>query len=208
MLDKSIPHIRVIMVKSDTADYPRFELPEGFVFRGYEPGFENAWAELIFETEQAETLEKAREIFTKEFLESPEDLERRCLFVIEESSGRIAATASLWYGDLFGEVMQRIHWVATRPEYQGKGLVKALMTRLLDIYNELGCKGFIYLTSQTWSYKALNLYSRFGFRPYLGPKPVNWKYDDPGDFEKKNEEAWKLVEMKISGYEKAKTSGY
>ena len=68
------------------------------------------------------------------------------------------------------------------------------MTRLLERYAELGWQDDIYLTSQTWSYKAINIYAKFGFRPYLGEKPANWVC---GDFAAENARAWCLIREKI-----------
>jgi Acetyltransferases len=89
--------------------------------------------------------------------------------------------------------------VATLPEYQGKGLTKALLTRLFDLYNELGFDGFIYLTSQTWSYKAINIYSKFGFLPYTGQKPLNWTGENE-TFSVETEKAWDMIQHKIWQY--------
>lgn len=191
MLDKSIPYIDVLMVKTDTKTYPYFELPEGFVLTGFRPGYETEWAKLMFESNQTDTLKEAEDIFEKEFLSSPELLPKQCLFALDKN-GRVAAVASLWHGKHFGESFQRIHWVATRLEYQGMGLAKALLTKLFDVYNELGYNGFIYLTSQTWSYKALNIYYKFGFKPFMDENPVAWN--------NKAKEAWDIIEKKITEY--------
>lgn len=201
MLDKSIPYFGVLMIKTDTSDYPRFELPDGFTIVGYQPGFETEWAKLMFEVDQTDTLKEAEVLFAKEFLSRPSLLPKQCLFVLSKT-GEIVAAASLWHGEHFGKTFQRIHFVATKPEYQGKGLIKALLTRLLDLYNEMGFRNFIYLTSQTWSYKAINLYSKFGFKPYKAEKPLNWK---PDTFEETNQLAWNIIERKINEYKKSKT---
>ncbi len=200
MLDKSVPYIGVLMVKTDTAVYPRFELPDGFIFTGFQSGYDTEWARLMFDVDQTGTLGEAEDIFKKEFLPQSGLLSKQCLFVLDRT-GKVSATGSLWHGEHFGEAFQRIHWVATRPEYQGKGLVKALLTKLMDVYNELGHKNFIYLTSQTWSYKALNIYSQFGFKPYRGEKPVNWKADNFGE---ENRTAWEIIEGKINDYKRLK----
>jgi GNAT superfamily N-acetyltransferase len=191
MLDKSIPYIGVLMVKTDTTIYPRYNLPKGFTLSGYRVGYEIEWAKLMFEVEQTNTLEEAQKIFAEEFLPMPELLTKQCLFALDKD-GEIAATASLWHGSHFGENFQRIHWVATRPKYQSKGLVKALLTKLFDVYNELGYKNFIYLTSQTWSYKALNIYSKFGFKPFMNDEPIAWN--------NKAQEAWGIIDQKIMEY--------
>ncbi len=196
MLDKSLPLVGVIMVKKDTSNYPRYELPEGYVFSGYKKGFEKQWAKIQYELEQTETLEAAEKIWEKEYSSYPELLEQKCIFVLTEE-GEIAAYGSLWHGEHFGEEFQRFHWIATAPKFQGKGLIKAVLTKILDLYNELGYKDFIYLTSQTWSIKALNLYKKYGFEPYLGEKPKNWVMEN---FEETSKKAWELIEEKISQY--------
>lgn len=232
-MDRSLPHIGVIMEKYDTHDYPTFSLPCGFRFSSYQPGFENQWAELQAAVGNADSYEEAHEAFFVEFLqgdgfnwisgnphtsENPsiseypcfEEMRRRVIFVVDQK-GKVVGTGALWKGSIFGPEQQRLHWVAVKPCYQGLGISKAIISKILDLYNGLGYEGYLYLTSQTWSYKALNIYSKFGFHPYLGEKPTNWvsvnlmSLDrEPWDYEKKNQEAWKLIHFKITEYEKGK----
>lgn len=204
MMDKSIPYFGVLMVKTDTADYPRYELPDGFTMTGYQPGFETEWAKLMVEVDHTDTLQEAEKIFQNEFLSNPSLLPKQCLFILD-SSGKTAATASLWHGEHFGKTCQRIHWVAAKPEFQGKGLIKALLTKLLDIYNKMGFRDFLYLTSQTWSYKAINLYFQFGFKPYTGEKPLNWKADH---FDENTRLAWENIQKKIEEYRQSKSISF
>ena len=138
----------------------------------------------------------------------PNDMQMRCVFVCDEKDN-VVATASLWDGEHFGETLQRVHWVAVSAEYQGKGIAKALLTKVLDMYNDLGYKNYIYLTSQTWSYKAINIYKSFGFKPYIGVKPKNYKAVnmesgnyEPWDYDVKNREAWFMIIDKINAYQK------
>ena len=60
----------------------------------------------------------------------------------------------------------------------------------MDLYHKLGQKGYIYLTTQTGSYKAINIYKKFGFAPYTG------KYHTDGFDKEQNEKAWKLSTKK------------
>ena len=213
-LDRSLPHIGVIMEKTDTKSYPSFDLPAGFSFSLYQPGYEEEWASLQYTVGQTDSLEEARGAFFSEFLQTEKDkMCRRMVFVLNPA-GKVVGSAVLWAGSHFGREYQRVHWVAVNPEYQGLGISKALVTWVLDLYNALGYDGYIYLTSQTWSYKALNVYSKFGFKPYLGAKPQNWIAGDmtadpfiPWDFETKNREAWKIIGEKIEEYEKRKKEG-
>lgn len=232
-LDKSLPHIGVIMEKRDTAAYPRFELPKGYRFSAFEPGFEARWARLQHLVGHVDSLQEAEEVFQSGFLlgcgtdwaqprpperrDIPaeafpcyEEMRRRLLFVTD-AAGDVVGTGVLWPGRHFGIERQRLHWVAVHPDHQGRGIAKALVTRLLDLYNELGYAGYVYLTSQTWSYRALSVYGKFGFRPYLGAKPPNWlsvnlasQAREPWDYEERNREAWAMIQDKIDAYERSR----
>jgi hypothetical protein len=61
----------------------------------------------------------------------------------------------------------------------------------------VGYQDEIYLTSQTWSYRAINIYLSFGFQSYHGPKPINWQGAGP-DFEPQSTYAWRLITEKIN----------
>ena len=64
----------------------------------------------------------------------------------------------------------------------------------MDLYSKLGQTGGIYLTSQTQSYVAINIYKKFGFCAYMGELHGE-------DFDRaEHEEAWKIIDEKISEY--------
>lgn len=196
MLDKSIPFAAVLMTKHDIGVFLRFILPAGCRFCLYRAGLEQDWARLQAESGQVDSHDAAAAIFREEFLKDRDLASRQCLFVIDESTDDVVATASLWYGDHFGERHARIHWVTVAASHQGRGLAKALLSRLLEQHREQS-PDWLYLTTQTWSYKAIGLYRRFGFIPYRGPRPVNWKGSD-ADFDRDATWAWDLIERKIA----------
>lgn len=126
----------------------------------------------------------------------PEWLYDRCLFVVEEKTGVVAAVTSLWLGKLTEEepLHARVHWVATREEYQGLGLIKGMFTYLMDLYHKLGDKGYLYLTTQSQSYVAINIYKKFGFVPYLGEL-------HRGEFDlEEHKKAWQIIDAKHAEY--------
>ena len=196
MVDTSVPHRRAIMINKTVESYPIFPLPEGFIISGYKSGLEHAWAEIEVEQQGLE-YGKALEVFEKEFLSRPELIGERCLFVIEERTGEVAAVASLWRGELApGVPMNRIHWVATRAKFQGLGLSKSLLSYMMELYHKLGQTDGIYLTTQTASYVAINIYKKFGFVPYMGEMHGE-------DFDRKSHgEAWEIINGKINEYKK------
>ena len=74
---------------------------------------------------------------------------------------------------------------------QGKGLSNAMMTKEMDVYNEVNEGRSLYVHTQTWSFLAAALYEKFGFEPYMGPKPVGWSAE--ADFEADAVRGWQIV---------------
>ncbi len=203
MIDKSLSYCPLIMTKTDTKEYPRYALPEGYAFRFYRAGDEKAWAALECSVGQFETEAAALACFSREFFEDqrlrPED---RMLFVIDPA-GKAVATAALWDGDFLGQLLPRLHWVAVSDECAGKGIAKAMLSRLLDLYNALGYEGLLYLCTGTWNYPAIGIYKKFGFLPYLGTRSP---YKDLSDeaFERQNAAGWAAVEKMHAQYKNNK----
>ena len=83
------------------------------------------------------------------------------------------------------------------------------MTALLELQNRLALGRVAYLTTQTWSYKAIGLYKKFGFEPYLGAKPAGWTVYGKKDlcaeidsaFSEEIGRAWKIIDEKLAEYE-------
>ena len=139
--------------------------------------------------------------FRREFLEGytirPED---RMLFAVDPQ-GEYVATATLWTGDFLGTEHQRVHWVAVSDKCAGKGIAKALLSRVMKLYNDLGYKDFLFLRTGTWNYPAIRIYKSFGFLPYLGERSPFPNIPDEG-FAEKNVAGWALVEEKHKLYMK------
>jgi len=200
MLDKSIKHYGVIMVKSIGEAYPRFPLPEGYQFCRFADGDVNDWAEIEFSAGEFDEIQEALNYFHKEFGESRSDILKRCIF-IEDSNGEKVATGMAWFGKLNGVELSRVHWISVKETHQNKGLCKGLISKILEIYDEISEEKDIYLTTQTWSYKAINIYKKFGFRAYDDRK-IGMQEGSAGNYECDFEDAWMLINKKLSEYEK------
>ncbi|EAC6938644.1 N-acetyltransferase, partial [Listeria monocytogenes] len=92
MLDKSVPHISVIMVNHDATNYPEFHLPAGYSFCFYKDGLEEDWCRLQLETGQVLSMDSIRARFETEFGNEKEKLTKRCIFV-KAPNGEIIGTA-------------------------------------------------------------------------------------------------------------------
>lgn len=198
MLDKSIKHYGVVMRKDSLKQYPKYKLSSGFRFVKYKSGDEEAWAAIEMAVSDFESHEAALAYFDKEFAPKQDMLEKRMLF-IENAQGEKVATATAWEGKLDGITYPKLHWIAVKPEYQGRGLCKALLSKTLHLMDKLGHEGEVILFSQTWSYKAINLYYQYGFRPYDDGKSGKHT-GNTGTFECDFHEAWRLIDGKIMEY--------
>ncbi len=179
MMDRSITYFEVTMYRPALSKEYNPLLPKGYSFKFYAPGDEIGWAELKESVEEFYTKEDALEYFEKEF--NKDELQSRMVLLMYE--GKIVGTSTAWYGELDKRMMERIHWVSVHPLHQGKGLSKPLFEKSLNLFTNKES----YLTSQTWSYKALNLYSKYGFIPYR----------DNDNFR----EAWELINYYIREYQ-------
>lgn len=197
MLDKTVPFYSVIMVCDCPANISA-PLPKGYAFTLFHPGMEQDWCRIQCSVEHLADMDAALKAFNSEFAPQPQLLCRRMLFVCDEAN-RAVATACLWKGRDLGRPMERVHWVATIPGSQGKGLAKALIGKLMDIYCTENCTNGIYLTTQTYSYKAIGLYRKFGFKPYLGPKPEHFRTQG-GSYEDETRAAWQIIDGKLDRY--------
>lgn len=157
--------IPVAMVHRSISKAPSFLLPVGYTVGTYSSGDGRWWAEIETAAGEFDTEERALKQFRSEFDGKERELENRCFFLVN-SAGRKIGTGMAWYSDSsWGERCGRVHWVAVHADYQGRGLGKALVSMVVDHLKTL--YKTVYLTTQTTSYRAINLYLDFGFEPYV-----------------------------------------
>lgn len=174
---KNIP---LTMVRHDLCNIPEPPLPEGFQLKFFKQGDEKSWAEIETRAGEFEDTWTGLERYHKEFGAYVEEMSQRCLF-IENPYGEKIGTATAWMGDLDekNKGLGRIHWVGIIPEYQGKKLSKPLLSAALKRLSQYHSKA--YLTSQTTSFQAVNMYLNYGFEPFIESTACD--------------EAWSLLEQ-------------
>ena len=159
--DRTIPFYNLIL-RCGAWQRRYAPLPEGFSIRGYRPGDEDAWAALEYETGDFDTPEEARRYFAGTYCAHPRELAERCLFAVD-GQGRAAGTCTAWRDPRGDGEAASLHWLAVSPSHQGKGLGRALCRRALEIFQDLG-EFPVYIHTQPWSWKAVLLYTKEGFR--------------------------------------------
>ena len=84
---------------------------------------------------------------------------KKCLVVCNKNN-EIIGTCFLWKS--FDNQINSVHWLKIIPEYENKGIGRALLTILFKEVSKIDLP--IYLHTQIGSYKAIKLYSDFGFK--------------------------------------------
>ena len=160
----SVPHSRsVVMINPDLSTTPVYPLPDDCSVRWYTPGAERDWEAIHRDADHYGTV--TPELFRQQFGSSAAELSHRQCYLAHSRHGTIG-TATAWYADDFlGGSYGRVHWVAIITAMQGRGLAKPLLSIVCRRLLELGHHR-AYLTTATVRIAAINLYLRFGFRPY------------------------------------------
>lgn len=148
-------------------DYP---LPSGYSLRLFDPDSDDIHQWALIETAAGEfhTVNDGEQRFHKHYqTDKPENIEllRTRLYFLLNSENRPIGTATAWFGDFNNENQGVLDWVAIIPEYQGKKLAKPMVSAILKKIAQYTNKA--YLNSQTTSWRAIKMYSDFGFLAYL-----------------------------------------
>ena len=139
-------------------------LPADFRFTLYKPGDEMEWSRLQATTNSFSTKKASLVHFQKEFGLAGEAPKERCFFLSREQ--RKIGSAMAWYGDgNFDSSYGRLHWVVIDPFFRGNGLGKQLIVFSIQQLRKWYSKA--YLTTQTTSFPAINIYLDLGFRPTI-----------------------------------------
>ncbi len=151
----------VIMSRPHMRGIPQMPMPAGYGIRPMTVDDIGLWTDIWRDAEPYLTIKDG--LFREEFGDDPGAVPRRC-FIVTDSRGLGVGTISAWYNrDFHGRDAGRIHWVAVRPRFQGKGVGKAMMTHAMNCLAEWhdNC----YLVTTTERTGAIALYLGFGFEP-------------------------------------------
>ena len=161
MIDRSIPYYNLILKCTKICTTP-VSLPKGYSFKMYDVGDEKYWAKLEYEIGDFSSVEEAEIYFKTNYCNQIDELKKRCVFVVD-THGDVVGSCTAWY-DLKGkDIVASLHWLVVSPEHQGKHIGLALCQKVMKIFNEYD-ETPVYIHTQPWSYKAIMLYIKLGFK--------------------------------------------
>lgn len=153
----------VRMIRPHMRDLPEYSFPDGFGIRTMNRGEAGLWEDVQRDAEPFFKITHG--LFDSAFGDDPDAIERRCL-LITGRDGCAVGTISAWYSrDFKGGDWGRIHWVAIRRQFQGRGLAKAALSHAMNLLAQWHDRAW--LDTSTGRVGAIKLYLDFGFVPDL-----------------------------------------
>lgn len=168
MIDRTIPYYNIIM-RCDRVLPMEIKLPEGYTIRTYQPGDEDAWADLMCAVGEQTSPAEARAGFVQRYLADASRTDR--IFFAVDAAGAVVGTAIAW-----DDGLRVLHWLAVHPDHQRRGLGKALCQTALRMFRREDNSLPVYLHTQPWSWKAILLYISLGFK--LQPRDTIYNYEN------------------------------
>jgi len=141
------------------------ELPREFHFRACREEELETWMRMQFngEDEYKENYKYIHDFFDNVYGDRKALFFEKCLFACCED-GRPVGTCFVWKAY---DRVNTLHWLKVLKPYEGRGLGRALLSRVLG---SLSPEEYpVYLHTQPASYRAIKLYSDFGFRLLTDP---------------------------------------
>ncbi len=161
MIDRSIPYYNMIL-KCNEICLTSVLLPEGYSFKTYNKGDEKHWAELEYEIGDFSSVEEAETYFRRNYCKQIDELKKRCVFVVDDK-GNVVGTCIAWHDLKDKATVASLHWLVVSPKHQGKHIGLALCQKVMEIFKKSG-EFPVYIHTQPWSYKAIFLYTKLGFK--------------------------------------------
>lgn len=173
-IDNTIKYYELIMKYEDTSVYDNYPLPDGYHYEFYSDGDIDCWINIHIESGEFTSIIRGYEIFHDFYDNFIDELDKRCFFIVDDVSLDKVATATL---SLLKEAesgcFAAVDWLAIKKSYQGEGLARPLISKVLSVANSLSYKQII-LHTQTTTWLAAKLYLDFGFIPVNLEEITGW----------------------------------
>ena len=147
------------------------EIPEGFTIRPCRKEELDIWCGFPFDHEPEKYRDYMQQYFQDVYQPREAEFFRKCLFLCDRNDTPVG-TCFAW--EAYGNVTT-IHWYKVRKEVEGHGLGRALLSAVMKDIPEGDYP--VYLHTQPGSYRAIKLYTDFGFA-LLTDKQVGFRENE------------------------------
>ena len=138
------------------------ELPGGYHFRRILPGELELWKRMHFDDEATANAYSGymTEWFARVYAQRVGEFFERCIFACDRADIPVG-TCFLWNAY---SAIPTVHWFKVLKAHEGKGIGRALLSAVMKSADYP-----VFLHTQPGSYRAIKLYSDFGFSLLLDP---------------------------------------
>lgn len=166
MKEEEIPDYHLFMMCPQLEKTAMRELDGDFYFRNCRPDELEIWKAFPFDSEVVpeEYKDFMDQIIKDSYSREMDTFFKSTLFVCDQHDSPVA-TCSHWkaYG-----LFHSIHWLKTLKSHEGKGIGRALVSEIMKQFAKEDYPIFIH--TQPGSFRAIKLYSDFGFTLLRGGK--------------------------------------
>ena len=150
----------VLMENNNLSLSDVYDLPSGYKIAFYRDGDEKNWINIHLDADKYNKMNI--DVFRDSFGCNTKIQKQRQLYLYYNN--KTIGTSSAWFdNDYKNGKYGRVHWVAIKEEYQGKGLAKPLLYFTCRTLLGLGYQK-AFLTTDTRRPYAIKLYEKFGFK--------------------------------------------
>lgn len=173
MTEKEIPDKNIFMMCERLNLDALSELPNEYFVRNCRPGELDVWKAMPFdEVGFTEEFDRYMTDFFQATYGGKEDLFFAKTLFVCDGKDKPVATCLLWKAY---DEFNTIHWFKVLKEYEGRGIGRALLSIVMK---DLKGEDYpVYLHTQPASFRAIKLYSDFGFALLSGEKVGSRKND-------------------------------
>jgi ribosomal protein S18 acetylase RimI-like enzyme len=164
-MKEKIPDKNLFMMCTQVNTSAFCGLPKGYHIRNCKANELDIWKAMPFDEPEMgrKYYSVMSDYFTNVYLEKEDEFFKRCLFVCDVEDKPIG-TCFIWKA--YNKI-NTIHWLTVLKAYEGKGIGRALLSILMKDLQQDDYP--VYLHTQPSSYRAIKLYSDFGFRLLSDP---------------------------------------
>ena len=161
---EEIPDYNIFMMCERLNQYAFTNLNPDYYFRNCRPEELELWKAFPFDSDTvpAEYEDLMNQFINDSYGRDMSTFFQNTLFVCNKE-GEPVATCSHWKA--YGKI-HTIHWLKTRKAYEGEGIGRALLSAIMKRFDSKDYP--IYLHTQPGSFRAIKLYSDFGFHLLRG----------------------------------------
>ena len=168
VLTEEIPAKDLFMMCSELNTSALRELPQGFHFRMCRPDEFDVWKKMSLDFPHTpeiydEYMHMMTEYYDNVYAKNSDLFFRKCLFACNENDKPIGR-GFIWkaYDRIY-----TIHWLMVFKEYENRGIGRAILSFIM---NDLNIEDYpVFLHTHPSSYRAIKLYSDFGFSLVSNP---------------------------------------